>query len=71
MLRVKSKLNVRGSKSKVASNTSNPSNQPPALKVKAEPGVVIGKKTSNAPVAGASKALKKVSFIDLSDSKES
>jgi hypothetical protein len=32
--------------------------------------VVIGKKKSNAPVAGASKALKKVPLIDLSDSKE-
>jgi hypothetical protein len=32
--------------------------------------VVIGKKKSNAPVIGASKALKKVPLIDLSDSKE-
>jgi hypothetical protein len=32
--------------------------------------VVIGKKKNNVPVAGVSKAPKKVPLIDLSDSKE-
>ncbi|WJX09545.1 hypothetical protein P8452_00365 [Trifolium repens] len=64
--KIKSKLNKRGSKSNVASNTSN---QPPVLKVKAEPGVVVDKKKkkTNPSTAGASKAPTKVPIIDLSD----
>ncbi|WJX28585.1 hypothetical protein P8452_17283 [Trifolium repens] len=67
--KIKSKLNKRGSKSNVASNTSN---QPPVLQVKAEPGVVIGKrKKKNPSIAGASKVPKKVPIIDLSDNTKS
>ncbi|WJX55280.1 hypothetical protein P8452_41069 [Trifolium repens] len=68
--KIKSKLNKRGSKSNVASNTSN---QPPVLKVKAEPGVVVDKKKkkTNPSTAGASKAPTKVPIIDLSDNTKS
>ncbi|WJX53679.1 hypothetical protein P8452_39648 [Trifolium repens] len=53
--KIKSKLNKRGSKSNVASNTSN---QPPVLKVKAEPGVVVDKKKkkTNPSTAGEGKS---------------
>ncbi|WJX26710.1 hypothetical protein P8452_15595 [Trifolium repens] len=68
--KIKSKLNKRGSKSNVASNTSN---QPPVLKVKAKPGVVVDKKKkkTNPSTAGASKAPTKVPIIDLSDNTKS
>ncbi|WJX28376.1 hypothetical protein P8452_17105 [Trifolium repens] len=63
-------LGNSGSKSNVASNTSNP---PPVLKVKAEPGVVVDKKKkkTNPSTAGASKAPTKVPIIDLSDNTKS
>ncbi|WJX35396.1 hypothetical protein P8452_23393 [Trifolium repens] len=63
-------LGNSGSKSNVASNTSN---QPPVLKVKAEPGVVVDKKKkkTNPSTAGASKAPTKVPIIDLSDNTKS
>ncbi|WJX31358.1 cathepsin L [Trifolium repens] len=68
--KIKSKLNKRGSKSNVASNTSN---QPPVLKVKAEPGVVVDKKKkkTNPSTAGASKAPTKVDHSNAGADKAS
>ncbi|MCI12488.1 hypothetical protein A2U01_0033593, partial [Trifolium medium] len=65
--KIKSKLSSRGSKSKVASNTSS---RPPLLKVKEEPGVTTRKRANTSDASNASKKPKKEDADAISNDDE-